>query len=115
MGQFPLALSDLNQAIALAPDNADAHYNRGKVHLELGDAEAALTDFDTAIALSPDLAEAYGNRGLLRYQLSDARTAIEDLQQAADLFQVRGDRQSYEQTMQFIQQIQLGTAMERQS
>lgn len=110
-GQFPLALSDLDQAVALAPNNADTHYNRGnynrgKVNLELGDAETAMTDFDTAIKLAPELAEAYGNRGLLHYQLGNSQMAIEDLQQAADLFQAAGDQLSYQQTLDFIQQVQ---------
>lgn len=113
-GQFPLALSDLDKAIALSPDNADAHYNRGKVNLELGNAEAAMTDFNTTIEIQPNLAEAYGNRGLLHYQLGDSHRAIEDLQQAAALFQSSGDRQSYQQTLYFIQQVQQGTAMETQ-
>ncbi len=65
-----------------------------------------MTDFDTAIQLAPDLAEAYGNRGLLRYQLGNSQMAIADLQRAADLFQSGGDRQSYQQTLEFIQQVQ---------
>ena len=113
-GQFPLALSDLGQAIALDPNNTDAHYNRGKVNLELGNAEAAMTDFNTTIEMQPDLAEAYGNRGLLHHQLGDSQRAIEDLQQAATLFQSSGDQQSYQQTLYFIQQVQQGTAMETQ-
>lgn len=90
----------------MAPNNADAHYNRGKVSLELGNAEAAMTDFDTAIQLAPELAEAYGNRSPLHYQLGNSQMAIEDLQQAADLFQAAGDQLSYQQTLDFIEQVQ---------
>ena len=85
--------SFIPQAIALAPDNADAYYNRGKVHTELGNAAAALTDFDTAIQLNPELAEAYGNRGILRYQFGKIELALTDLQQAAELFEAHGDQQ----------------------
>ncbi|WP_334312298.1 tetratricopeptide repeat protein [Oscillatoria sp. CS-180] len=85
--------SFIPQESALAPDNADAYYNRGKVYTELDNAEAALTDFDTAIQLNPELAEAYGNRGILRYQFGELELALTDLQQAAELFGSRGDQQ----------------------
>ncbi|WP_366930921.1 tetratricopeptide repeat protein [Microcoleus sp. bin38.metabat.b11b12b14.051] len=43
-----VALEDYTQAIQLKPDFAQAHYNRGIFHYELGDSERANEDFYNA-------------------------------------------------------------------
>ena len=42
-----------DKAILLAPDDAEAHYVRARIHTEAGEIEQALARFDQAIALNP--------------------------------------------------------------
>jgi Flp pilus assembly protein TadD/mono/diheme cytochrome c family protein len=63
VGQVALAREHLEQAAALAPDFADAHYNLGSVALAEGDAAAAIASYRRAIALRPDYPEAHNNLG----------------------------------------------------
>jgi Flp pilus assembly protein TadD len=42
VGRLEEALQDLSQAIRLSPNNANAHYNRGLVHLIKGDRAQAM-------------------------------------------------------------------------
>ncbi|MFK0689460.1 adenylate/guanylate cyclase domain-containing protein [Mesorhizobium sp. IMUNJ 23033] len=42
-----------DKAILLAPDDADAHHVRARIHTEAGEIEQALARFDQAIALNP--------------------------------------------------------------
>jgi adenylate cyclase len=48
-----LAAEYADKAILLAPDDAEAHYARARVHTEAGEVEQALARFDQAIALNP--------------------------------------------------------------
>jgi adenylate cyclase len=41
------------KAILLAPDDANAHYARAKIHTEAGEIEQAIARYDQAIALNP--------------------------------------------------------------
>ena len=106
MGNINAAIADLNQVIKLNPNEADAYYNRGKARTALGDTKGAIADYNWALRLKPDLAEAYGNRGILYSQTGNKQAALADLHQAAQLFAKHGDQQSYQQTLDFIQQIQ---------
>lgn len=92
--------------IKLNPNYADAYYNRGKARTALGDTTGAIADYNSALRLKPDLPEAYGNRGILYSQIGNKQAALADLQQAAQLFAKQGEQQSYEQTLDFIQQVQ---------
>ncbi len=81
--QFRLALKDLSDAIAIAPDNAEAHRRRGAIYLETGRINQAIADLSKAIELDPDNPLAYQNRGAAyarrrRYHraFSDFGTAI---------------------------------------
>ena len=58
------ALTDLNRAIELAPDFAQAYYDRSLLVLRQGDAAHALRDLDKAIELGCQSAEAFNNRGV---------------------------------------------------
>ena len=53
----------IGKAIALKPDFAEAHFNRGNALRDLRRHEEALASYNTAIALKPDFAEAHNNRG----------------------------------------------------
>ena len=106
MGNLEQALADLNRAIEIAPNNADAYYNRGKARTELRDPQGAIADYTEAIRLNPELAGAYGNRGLLYAETGDRAAAVADLRQALQLFGKQGDQASSQQTLLYLQQLQ---------
>ena len=55
---------DANQiAVALSPQDAEAHNNLGNILRELGKLEEAEASFKQAIKLKPDYAEAHSNLG----------------------------------------------------
>jgi tetratricopeptide (TPR) repeat protein/V8-like Glu-specific endopeptidase len=72
-GNYQEALIDYNQVIALNPNYAEAHYNRGILKYEkLNDYLGAVADYNRAISLNPNLALAHRNRGVLKKnQLTD--------------------------------------------
>ncbi|MBD1899101.1 tetratricopeptide repeat protein [Trichocoleus sp. DQ-A3] len=90
-GDYPEAIADLNQAIRLNPDNAQAYTNQGLARAALGDTQGAIADFSQAIEIDPSLALAYYNRGFVRSQLQDYPGAIEDFSQAIELNPQDGD------------------------
>ena len=61
---------DANQtAVALSPQDAEAHYNLGNTLQELGRLDEALASYTQAVALKPDLAEAQYNLGNMLKEL----------------------------------------------
>jgi tetratricopeptide (TPR) repeat protein/predicted aspartyl protease len=79
---FEHALTDLDRACQLAPDNADYVYQRGMVHLELRQDALALADFDRAIKLKPGAADALIARARLKFKAGDKVGAGADLDAA---------------------------------
>ena len=57
------ALASYDAALALKPDYAEAHNNRGNALLDLNRTDDALASFEQALALKPDYADALVNRG----------------------------------------------------
>ncbi|MGI6375855.1 MAG: tetratricopeptide repeat protein [Anaerolineae bacterium] len=84
-GDFDQALLNLNQAIALDADNAQAYYCRGNVRGSLGDYTGALGDFGRTIALDPGHARAYLSRGATMIELGSYVRARDDLTRALAL------------------------------
>ncbi|WP_341531444.1 tetratricopeptide repeat-containing serine protease family protein (plasmid) [Nostoc sp. UHCC 0302] len=96
-GDLQGALADLNQAIKINPNFANAYNNRGVVRDELGDKQGAITDLNQAIKINPNFANAYNNRGNTHALLGDKQRAIADYNQAikinpnlADAYNNRG-------------------------
>ncbi len=73
------AVADFDEAVKLAPDDAEILRRRGVYHLFKEHADEALADLDKAIALEPDYAPAYEARGL-------ALTLKEDFDEAIKAF-----------------------------
>ncbi len=63
VNDFAAAARDLDEAIALAPAWAAAHYERGKVWLRADDMEKAAASFQRAADLLPGFAPAWSNLG----------------------------------------------------
>ena len=55
LGRHQDAIADIDQAIQLRPDFADAYSNRGNTKVLLGRYQEAIADYDQAIRLQPDL------------------------------------------------------------
>ncbi|RWP38353.1 winged helix-turn-helix domain-containing protein [Mesorhizobium sp.] len=52
-----------DKAILLAPDDANAHYVRAKIHTEAGEIEQAIARYDQAIALNPSASNILAGSG----------------------------------------------------
>jgi protein O-GlcNAc transferase len=79
------AAEDLEKAVALRPDFAEAWSDLGEARKSLGDDTAALAAFQRAVALSPDDAVALTRLGSQLLDSGKAREAVQPLQQAARL------------------------------
>lgn len=79
------AMSDFDNALAVAPNNAYVYYDRAMLRMSEGDTAGAIEDYSTAIRLEPHLAEAYYNRGILYYNQGDKTSAQRDLGKAGEL------------------------------
>jgi tetratricopeptide (TPR) repeat protein len=56
------AVEDLCRAVGLAPDNAEAYYQRGLAYTLLGERDKALSDYEQTCALNPGHEKAAGKR-----------------------------------------------------
>jgi len=82
---FPRAIQLYDQAIALNPAHAEAHYKRGNALKNLGRLDAALASYDQAIERKPDYAYAYCNRGVVQQSLGLTAAALSSYDQAMAL------------------------------
>ena len=84
-GEREAAIRQIDAALAVNPDVAAAHNNRGSALNDLGRAEEALASYDRAIVLKPDYAEAHYNRGNVLRELKRFALAIESYDRAVAL------------------------------
>ena len=76
------AISCLNAAAALEPDNAGNHVNLGLALLQWGDANAALKSFTKATELEPHYGGGHAMRGVALMQLERSEEGVEAFQTA---------------------------------
>ena len=79
------AIEDMNKAIKLYPELAEAYYNRANLMAISGKLPEAYDDYTRAIELNPNLGEAYYNRGLIQIFMKDTRKGCLDLSKAGEL------------------------------
>lgn len=84
-GRWDLAIEELNQAIALDPQFAEAYYRRGSAYEWVGEHDKAIADLTQAVTLDPHLAEAYFVRGLAYEWTEGYEKAIAEFSQAVTL------------------------------
>ncbi len=84
-GQTDEAISQLQEAIRLKPDFADAHNNLGTAIGEKGQNDGAISQFMEAIRLKPDYAEAHHNLGVAFLKQGQIDEAISQLQETIRL------------------------------
>jgi len=76
LGRNEEALAAYDKALAIDPNDADAHNNRGVVLETLGRNEEALASFDKALAIDPKYAFAHYNRGNVLEKLGRDQEAL---------------------------------------
>lgn len=79
------ALRHYDSAIALMPELARAHFNRGTILLDRGDAQQALAAFTKAVQYKPDSAGAHFNMGAAHARLDRHELALPAYRRALEL------------------------------
>lgn len=75
------AMAAAERALELAPEMADAHYQRGTIHMANGDTEAAEADFRRALELSPEHTATMNDLAVLMIQENRRDEALRLLEQ----------------------------------
>lgn len=83
-GEWTLAVSWLDQALAAAPENAQAWLLRATAHRALGNAELAEADYGQALRIDPNLAAAYFGRAILYQEQGQNEAALADFSLAIE-------------------------------
>lgn len=84
-GNYAVAISLLNELIALCPDNAADYNNRGLMYFRNNQIIEALGDLSQALAINPGLDSAYNNRANCYAAQGKLSNAIADYDLALDL------------------------------
>ncbi len=79
---FPGAIEDVTNAMALRPDRAALLSRRGWLYIVSDAPRLALHDFQAAIQLDPSIGDAYNGRGFARLRLGEHRDAVADAEKA---------------------------------
>jgi tetratricopeptide (TPR) repeat protein len=79
------AIDDINKAIKLYPEFAEAYFNRGNLMAISGKLPEAYEDYTKAITIDQNMGEAYYNRGLVQILMKDTRKGCLDLSKAGEL------------------------------
>ena len=78
-------IADRSRAIALDPNNAKAHRDRGLLYARKREYDLAMSDLNRALLLNPSDAHAFGLRGLVWEKKNDSKRALADLEKAIQL------------------------------
>ncbi len=78
-------LADYNDAVKLAPHNADAVRARGLYYMSKDQFDTALADLNLAIELDPKNADNYEGRGIVEFLMKDYDAALKTLDKAVEL------------------------------
>lgn len=70
------------EEIEMAPQMAQAYYNRANTYATLGQHDEALADYTQAISIVPNLAQIYNKRGLTYHKLGRYNEALVDYTRA---------------------------------
>ena len=108
LGDLDGALVDLDAALGLDPDDAEARVRRGHLHATRRDFARAIADFDKAIALGRGDAEIYNARGDARAAAGDEAGAKAD-RDRADLLREKSAPAHGSGTDRKVPQLESGT------
>ena len=85
MNQPRQAIDSYQQAIALDPQNAEAHYDYANLLASMGQNPQALAEYDQATQLNPTFAKAYRNQGNLLRKMGRPADAADKYRRAIAL------------------------------
>lgn len=79
LGKYKSALKDLDNAIQISPNYADAYFNKGHIkEINLHDHYGAIREYNKAIGLDSTNHFYYSNRGNCKAELSNYEDALDD-------------------------------------
>jgi tetratricopeptide (TPR) repeat protein len=84
-GQHAKAAAELEKALQVAPEFADAHNDLGVQYVALGRHEEALGQFQAAVRIAPGMARAHSNLALALWKLGRAAEAESSVRRAVAL------------------------------
>jgi len=85
VGDHELALTDISEALALAPKNKQFWQLRAWVNRELGNFDKSVEDCDTCISLDPQDSMSWAARGSSERKLREFKKSLDDLNEAIKL------------------------------
>ncbi|MBD0335859.1 MAG: tetratricopeptide repeat protein [Cyanobacteria bacterium Co-bin13] len=86
-GRLPEAIAQFEQAIAMDPDCAIAHFNLGVAHRAQGYLDPAIAAYRRAIELQPNYPEAYQNLGVALFKLGKLPECLQAFSLALRLYE----------------------------
>jgi protein O-mannosyl-transferase len=81
-GQFPEAMEQYQDAIAILPGYADPHSNIGNILQQEGRFSEAIEQYKQALQINPNFADAHNNLGNAFYQTGRISKAMEEYEEA---------------------------------
>ena len=82
LGQLDAAIKSYEEAIAIKPDYAKAHFNLAGTLHDLGQLDAAIISYEKTIEIKSDFAEAHNNLGNVFKELQQDDAAIQSYKKA---------------------------------
>jgi serine protease Do len=92
------AVSAMDQAIRLDPNNVTLYDERGFLYMLMQDFLSAAVDFNQVVQIDPNSAEGYYNRAYAYYRSGSRDEAIASFEKAAELFKAQGKTKQYKAT-----------------
>ena len=84
-GVEPLTIDSFNKAIEINPEDAEAYYNRGVVHVVNQRYDQAIADYSRALVINPRYAASYHNRGVTYGRKGQYDKAIADFTKSIEI------------------------------
>ncbi len=99
------ALTDLDKALSLDPSQDKAYFFRSLIYIQQKNRQRALADINNAIKYVVNDADGYMYKGIERVLNIDKQGALNNFNKSASLYQLRGDKGSYNEVMKLIRAI----------
>lgn len=84
-GNYSSAIEYYNKAIEYYPDNAEAHYQKGRAYTEMSDFTSAIDEYTRTVQLNPGHFKAFINRGYIYNERKEYDRAISDYKKGIEL------------------------------